>query len=58
LTGWSHTKGDPMKTLLWTNKSMRHLEKGLAEQGFNACYRVAGELLKMLGYGLQADKKP
>ncbi|MDR2438231.1 MAG: ISAzo13 family transposase, partial [Planctomycetaceae bacterium] len=25
----AHTKGDPMTTLLWTNKSLRNLEKGL-----------------------------
>ena len=48
----AHTKGDPMVPLLWTNKSLRTLEKG-----YTACYRVVGEMLKMLGYGLQADKK-
>jgi len=52
-----HTKGDPMSTLLWTDKSLRNLEKGLTEKGYKACYRVIGEMLKMLGYGLQADKK-
>jgi len=53
----AHTKGDPMCTLLWTNKSLRNLEKGLKEKGYEVCYRVAGEMLKQLGYGLQADKK-
>jgi hypothetical protein len=53
----AHTKGDPMTTLLWTNKSLRNLEKGLAENGYSVSYRVVGEMLKMLGYGLQADKK-
>jgi hypothetical protein len=53
----AHTKGDPETTLLWTNKSLRNLEKGLAEKGYKASYRVVGEMLKMLGYGLQADKK-
>jgi len=52
-----HTKGDPMHSLLWTNKSLRNLEKGLKEQGYNVCYRVVGIMLKQLGYGLQADKK-
>ena len=46
-----------MCTLLWTNKSLRNLEKGLKEKEFDVCYRVVGELLKKLGYGLQADKK-
>jgi hypothetical protein len=53
----AHTKGDPMTTLLWTNKSLRNLEKGLAENGYGVSYRVVGDMLKMLGYGLQADKK-
>jgi DNA-binding transcriptional ArsR family regulator len=53
----AHTKGDPMTTLRWANKSLRNLEKGLAEKGYKASYRVVGEMLKMLGYGLQGDKK-
>lgn len=52
-----HTKGDPMSTLMWTNKSLRNLEKGLTDAGYKVCYRVVGEMLKILGYGLQADKK-
>jgi hypothetical protein len=52
-----HTKGDPMQPLLWTNKSLRNLSKGLKEQGYTICYRVVGEMLKNLGYGLQANKK-
>ncbi|GHU18466.1 hypothetical protein FACS189475_03990 [Betaproteobacteria bacterium] len=53
----AHTKGDPMSALLWTNKSLRNLEAELMRLGYMACYRVVGNLLKMLGYGLQADKK-
>jgi hypothetical protein len=52
-----HTKGDPEQLLLWTNKSLRTLEKVLKEMGFSVCYRVIGEMLSQLGYGLQADKK-
>jgi hypothetical protein len=52
-----HTKGDPMSALLWTNKSLRDLEAELMGYGFVVCYRVVGVMLKMLGYGLQADKK-
>jgi hypothetical protein len=52
-----HTKGDPMRFLLWTNKSFRNLEIGLLGLGFTACHRVVGEMLRKLGYGLQADKK-
>jgi hypothetical protein len=46
-----------MTTLLWTTRSLRNLERGLSEKGYKASYRVVGEMLKMLGYGLQADKK-
>jgi len=53
----AHTKGDPMRALLWTNKSLRDLEVELMGHGYAACYRVVGVMLKMLGYGLQADKK-
>jgi hypothetical protein len=52
-----HTKGDPTAMLLWTNKSLRNLEKGLREKGYEVCHRVVGEMLKTLGYGLQANKK-
>ncbi|MDR2707741.1 MAG: ISAzo13 family transposase [Nitrososphaerota archaeon] len=52
-----HTKGNPIHTLLWTNKSLRNLSKNLNEQGFKVSYRVVGIMLKQLGYGLQADKK-
>jgi hypothetical protein len=53
----AHTKGDPMRLLLWTNKSFRNLEIGLLGLGFTVCHRVVGEMLRKLGYGLQADKK-
>jgi hypothetical protein len=53
----AHTKGDPMRLLLWTNKSFRNLEMGLLALGFTACHRVIGGMLRKLGYGLQADKK-
>ena len=48
---------DHTHLLLWTNKSLRNLEKDLKEQGYNVCYRVVGIMLKKLGYGLHADKK-
>jgi transposase len=54
----AHTKGDPMDPLLlWTNKSLRNLEKEIKNEGFQVSYRVVGIMLKRLGYSLQADKK-
>ena len=52
-----HTCGDPMKPLLWTSKSLRHIEGALKEQGYNASYVTIGELLKTLGFSLQANRK-
>jgi transposase len=52
-----HTRGDPMNPLLWTSKSLRNLSKSLNEQGFKISYVTVGELLKSLGYSLQANKK-
>jgi len=53
----AHTKGDPMRLLLWTNKSLRKLSEALAEKGYFANKDTVGLMLRMLGYGLQADKK-
>jgi len=53
----AHTRGDPMNPLLWTSKSLRHIEKALKEKGFNVSYVTIGELLKSLGYSLQANRK-
>jgi hypothetical protein len=53
----AHTKGDPMRLLLWTNKSLRNLSAALADKGYSASRETVSHLLKRLGYGLQADKK-
>ncbi len=53
----AHTRGDPMNPLLWTSKSLRHIEKALKEKGFKVSYVTVGELLKSLGYSLQANRK-
>jgi hypothetical protein len=53
----AHTKGDPMRSLLYTNKSLKNLQKGLNESGYEVSHDTVGELLKKLGYGLQSDKK-
>ena len=52
-----YTRGDPMKALLWTSKSLRNIEKALKESGYTASYVTIGELLKSLGYSLQANRK-
>ena len=52
-----HTRGDPVKVLLWSSKSLRNIEKLLKEKGYSVSYVTVGELLKSLGYSLQANKK-
>jgi len=52
-----HTKGDPTNSLLWTNKSLRSLAAELAMEGFRVSHSAVGDMLKMLGYSLQSNKK-
>ena len=52
-----HTRGDPMKVLLWSSKSLRKIERELKKKGYSVSYVTVGELLKSLGYSLQANKK-
>src|SRR5216684_4443002 len=51
------TRGDPMQPLLWTCRSLRNLEKELAKNGHEACPTVVGDLLRGMGYSLQANSK-
>ena len=51
------TRGDPMQLLLWTSQSLRKLAKELAQRGHKVCPTVVGNLLRGLGYSLQANHK-
>ena len=51
------TRGDPMAPLLWTAKSLRTLAAGLGVLGHRICHNVVGDLLRDLGYSLQANCK-
>jgi hypothetical protein len=51
------TRGDPMRPVLWTARSLRTLTKELAEQGHRVCPTVVGGLLRGMGYSLQANSK-
>jgi transposase len=51
------TRGDPQAALLWTAKSLRKLAAGLRELGHQISYSVVRELLRSLGYSLQANRK-
>jgi len=52
-----HERGDPMSPLRWTCKSIRTLARELRAQGFEVGSTKVGELLKTLGYSLQANRK-
>jgi hypothetical protein len=51
------TRGDPMAPLLWTAKSLRHLAAGLRDLGHRVCHNVVADLLRAMGYSLQANRK-
>jgi Rhodopirellula transposase DDE domain len=46
-----------MQPLLWTSRSLRNLAKELAQLGHKVCPTVVGNLLRELGYSLQANHK-
>ena len=51
------TRGDPMAPLLWTAKSLRNLAAGLRGLGHRICHNVVADLLREMGYRLQANRK-
>src|ERR1700688_3738814 len=51
------TKGDPMRKILWTDKSTRTLAEILCKQGFVISHRLVRDLLLFLGFSLKANKK-
>jgi hypothetical protein len=51
------TRGDPMKTLMWSSRSLRKLSEELANKGHEVSHTVVGELLHQQGYSLQANRK-
>jgi hypothetical protein len=51
------TRGDPTAPLLWTARSLRNLAAGLRELGHRIGHNVVADLLRDLGYSLQANRK-
>ena len=50
-------RGDPESPLRWVSKSLRNLSAALAEMGHSISHTQVGELLRELGYSLQANRK-
>ncbi len=51
------TRGDPTQPLLWTTRSLRNLVNELTKKGHAVCPTVVGDLLRGIGYSLQANRK-
>jgi hypothetical protein len=51
------TRGDPESPLRWTCKSARVLSAQLNRMGHQTSHRLVAELLKHMGYSLQANQK-
>jgi transposase len=51
------TRGDPESPLRWTCKSVRKLAEELKRMGHQTSHRMIAELLRELGYSLQANRK-
>lgn len=51
------TRGDPESPLRWTAKSTRKLAEEMGERGYQLSPQKVGELLRDLGYSLQATHK-
>ncbi|MDD3141323.1 MAG: hypothetical protein PHX08_20470 [Lachnospiraceae bacterium] len=51
------SRGDPESPLRWTCKSLRNLVKELQNMGHKVSHSRVADMLRMLGYSLQANKK-
>ena len=51
------SRGDPESPLRWTSKSIRKLAEELKKMGHKVSHSRVADMLRMLGYSLQANKK-
>ncbi len=51
------TRGDPESPLLWVSRSVRNLSDALVAQGHRANRTMVGDLLRGMGFSLQANVK-
>jgi len=50
-------RGEPDSALQWTSKSLRKLSEELKSRSFEVSHKLVGELLKVKGFSLQANRK-
>jgi hypothetical protein len=53
----STSLGDPQSPLRWTSKSLRNSAEELKNMGHNVTHSRVADMLHMLGYSLQANRK-
>lgn len=51
------SRGDPESPLLWTSKSVRKLAEELNKMGHNVTHARVADMLHILGYSLQSNRK-
>ena len=51
------SRGDPESLLRWTSKSVRHLAEGLRGRGHQVHFTTVAQLMRGMGYSLQANVK-
>ena len=50
-------RGEPDSPLMWTSKSLRKLSAELKIKGLDVSHKLVGEILKIKGFSLQANRK-
>jgi hypothetical protein len=52
-----HTVGDPMRVIMWTSKSARHIQNEMLERGFKVSHELIRQILKNNEYSLQSNRR-
>lgn len=52
-----HTVGYPERLLLWTGKSVRHIQASLSQSGYKISHESIRQILSSEGYSLQTNRK-
>lgn len=53
----THTVGDPECLLLWTSKSVKHIQGALKMSGYKISHETVRQILSSEGYSLQTNRK-
>ncbi|GHS94113.1 hypothetical protein FACS1894207_1740 [Bacteroidia bacterium] len=52
-----YTVGDPARLLLWTSKSVKHIQSALEKSGYKISHELVRQILSSQGYNLQTNRK-